>query len=103
MENNTKPREEKLYRVDVENVSAVQHEAWTHWSKSLADTLQEVQEAITARKSQIALRTIRMKLASWEKTWVPYEDLPEETKELDREWARKVLEALHNDNLEKKL
>jgi hypothetical protein len=58
----------------VERVAAIEHEQWTEWSKSVAD---EVSPERRAR---------------WEKYWVPYEQLPEDVKELDRVWARRVIE-----------
>jgi uncharacterized membrane protein len=57
----------------VEAVAAIEHEQWTTWSKSVAA---EVSPERRAR---------------WEKYWVPYEELPEDVKELDRIWARKVI------------
>lgn len=57
----------------VERVAAIEHEQWTAWSKSVAD---EVSPERRAR---------------WEKYWVPYEQLPDDVKELDRVWARKVI------------
>jgi hypothetical protein len=59
----------------VERVAAVEHEQWTEWSKSVAP---EVSPARRAR---------------WQKYWVPYKDLPEDVKELDRAWARKAIQA----------
>ncbi len=60
----------------LEQVAAIEHEHWMAWSKSLAS---EVSPERRAR---------------WEKYWVPYRDLPEAMKELDREWARKVLNEI---------
>jgi hypothetical protein len=60
----------------VERVAAVEHAQWTAWSRSVAA---EVSPARRAR---------------WEKYWIPYEELPEDVKELDREWARKAIEAM---------
>ncbi|MEO0604980.1 MAG: hypothetical protein AAF211_26350 [Myxococcota bacterium] len=57
----------------LERVARVEHEQWMAWSKSVAD---EVSPERRAR---------------WQKLWVPYEDLPEDMKELDRRWARRVL------------
>ncbi len=62
-------------RAAVERVAEVEHEQWMAWSKSVAP---EVSPERRAR---------------WKKYWVPYKDLPDEVKELDREWARKALEA----------
>ena len=60
----------------VERVAQVEHEQWTAWSKSVAD---EVSPERRAR---------------WEKYWVPYKDLPDDIKELDRAWARKAIQAV---------
>ncbi|HEX8110066.1 MAG TPA: hypothetical protein VF516_20190 [Kofleriaceae bacterium] len=62
-------------REAVERVAEVEHAQWMAWSKEVAP---EVSPARRAR---------------WMKYWVPYKDLPEEVKELDRVWARKAIEA----------
>ena len=59
----------------VERVAEVEHVQWMEWSKSVAA---EVSPERRAR---------------WKKYWVPYDQLPEDVKELDRVWARKALEA----------
>jgi hypothetical protein len=60
----------------LERLAALEHEQWTAWSQTVAD---EVSEERRRR---------------WAAYWVPYPELPEEVKEQDREWARKVLKAL---------
>jgi hypothetical protein len=62
-------------RATVERVAEVEHEQWTAWSRSVAA------EVTPERR------------ARWEKYWIPYKDLPEDIKELDRQWARKALSA----------
>ena len=57
----------------LERVAELEHEQWMAWSKSVAP------EVSAERR------------ARWEKYWVPYDQLPEDIKELDRDWARKVL------------
>ena len=61
----------------LERLAEVEHEQWMAWSQSVASE-------VSAERRQ-----------RWQSCWVPYEDLPEEMKELDRLWARRMLEALH--------
>ena len=61
----------------LERLAELEHEQWMHWSQSVA-------AEVSAERRQ-----------RWQSCWVPYVDLPEEVKELDRQWARKVLETLH--------
>jgi len=58
----------------LEKLADLEHEQWIIWSKSVA------REVHQTRRSR------------WGKYWIPYEDLPEEVKEQDRVWARKILE-----------
>jgi len=62
-------------RKAVERVAEVEHAQWVAWSREVAP---EVSPERRAR---------------WAKYWIPYKDLPEEVKELDRQWARKAIEA----------
>jgi len=59
-----------------EALAALEHEQWMAWSRAVAD---EVSEERRQR---------------WQEFWKPYEELPENAKEQDRIWARKVLEVL---------
>ncbi|MBR8661142.1 hypothetical protein [Brevibacillus sp. NL20B1] len=64
----------------IESLAALEHEQWIAWSKAVAHEVSE-----DRRKR-------------WETYWVPYNDLDEDVKEKDREWARKVAEVLVPDN-----
>ena len=54
----------------IEALSEVFHDAWMHWSKSVAGEIKDPE-----------------RVARWQTFWVPYEQLDESTKDLDREWA----------------
>jgi hypothetical protein len=60
----------------LERLAELEHEQWVAWSRAVAA------EVSAERRRR------------WQECWVPYAELPEEVKELDREWARKVLAAL---------
>jgi hypothetical protein len=60
----------------LEKLAAIEHEQWKEWSESVAP---EVSEERKAR---------------WETYWVPYDQLDEKTKDLDREWAMEVMEVI---------
>jgi hypothetical protein len=54
-----------------ESFAAIVHEQWECWS----------QQAASEVSPETQLR--------WQRYWVPYEELSEDSKELDREWARR--------------
>ncbi len=60
----------------LERLAELEHEQWVAWSRAVAA------EVSAERRRR------------WQECWVAYAELPEEVKELDREWARKVLAAL---------
>ena len=60
----------------LEKLSAIEHEQWMEWSKS------------------VSLEVSEDRRLMWEKLWVPYADLSEEMKEKDRKYARKVLKVI---------
>lgn len=60
----------------LEKIAEIEHEQWMEWSKAVA-------HEVTPER-----------LKRWKKYWVPYDQLPEDVKEKDREWARKVLEVI---------
>jgi hypothetical protein len=65
----------------IEALAAIEHEQWEHWSRLVAPEV----SAVTREK--------------WERSWVGYNELPDEVKELDRVWARKVLALLLERNV----
>ena len=60
----------------LERLAELEHEQWVAWSRAVAG------EVSAERRRR------------WQECWVPYAELPEEVKDLDREWARKVLSLL---------
>lgn len=60
----------------LEKLAALEHEQWQEWSQAVASEVSEE------------------KRASWEENWVPYDQLDDSTKDLDREWAVQVMEII---------
>lgn len=60
----------------VERLAALEHRQWMHWTQAVAER-EDLPDGLVER---------------WEESWVPYDDLDEETKEMDREWARRALD-----------
>jgi hypothetical protein len=60
----------------LEKLAELEHEQWMAWSRAVSG---EVSDEVRRL---------------WQVNWVPYHELPEQVKELDREWARKVLALL---------
>lgn len=63
----------------LEKLAELEHEQWVSWARGLC----VVEGGISLAR--------RMR---WESLFVPYRELPEEEKEKDREWARKVFELV---------
>ena len=65
----------------LEALAELKHDQWLHWSQSIAA---HVEPALCER---------------WKHLWGPYADLPNDIKELDRVFARKVIALLRAKNL----
>ena len=66
-----------LTKKRLETLAALEHDQWVEWSRTVAT------QGLTPER-----------LARWERYWVPYAELDEETKEHDRKWARLVIAAI---------
>lgn len=78
-----KVRREVIEELDekIEKLAELEHEQWWKWAKTLM-------EKETLSKERIE---------RWHKYMVDYKDLPEDVKEYDRIWARKVLATLRKE------
>jgi len=66
-----------------EKLAALQHEAWMAWAKSL-----------------IAKEAVNQEIVDrWQQYLVPYDQLAEMAKDMDREFARKVLGILKIEDI----
>ncbi len=63
----------------LEALASIEHEQWVHWASGLL-------------KVEPNLSTERV--ARWKRLMVPYDQLPEDVKEVDRMLARKVVAAI---------
>jgi hypothetical protein len=59
----------------IEKLANLEHEQWCYWTHQLVS----------------AGRIPDWLVKKWKANWVRYADLPEEVKEMDREWARRAL------------
>lgn len=64
------------FRKLLEWLAHMEHEQWTAWSRSLANSGEKLSDS---------------RLQRWKKLWKPYNRLTVEQKEQDREWAEKIL------------
>lgn len=80
----------------IEELSSIEHDQWINWSKSVAEGIAKLIELVDEDKLSSEdlefIETQKARLARWESYWIPYDDLAEETKEQDREYARKSME-----------
>lgn len=67
----------------IEKLAALEHEQWVGWSKAIRQ-----EESITLSR-----------VNRWKELWCDYEELPEDVKEQDREYARKVIEVLEEEGV----
>lgn len=74
----TRPDKDEL----TEELAALEHRQWVHWSKAVADDIDNDD-----------------RLDRWEDRWVDYDDLPDDVQDSDREWANKVLELLEDHDV----
>lgn len=71
-------KKDKNMNTLLEELSELEHEQWIKWSKEVCKT-ENISES---RKSR------------WEKYWIPYNELTDDIKEFDREYARKILDLV---------
>lgn len=62
----------------LEELADLEHEQWIKWSKDISRT-EDISED---RKKR------------WQQYWIPYKDLPDNIKEEDRKYARKVMKII---------
>jgi len=62
----------------IEGLAEIEHDQWQAWSKELARN-----EIISEHRRK-----------RWAECWIPYDELADDIKEFDREWARQVLKIL---------
>jgi len=77
-----------------EFLADIEHQQWVVWSKKLADELNWIRLDCLRKDMPNVMRRIETRLKSWQKNWKPYKKLSEDTKDMDREWADKILDAL---------
>ena len=71
------------YEELIEEIARFEHLQWVEWSKAIAE-----EENISPER-----------LARWKKLWVSYSRLPDDQKEADRKYARRVLKHLLKSKL----
>jgi len=71
--------EEKL----LEELSELEHKQWMKWAKTILK-----EEDISEERGK-----------RWKKDFKDYKDLPEDVKDFDREWARKVIKILEKNGI----
>lgn len=69
----------------IERLAEVIHEIWIVWTQHIVD-----REEISKEKLEMS----EERLDKWKDYWIPYSELSEEVKELDRYWARKIVKLL---------
>lgn len=73
-----KDRARKAEEALIERIANLEHQQWCFWVRNLIQTGRIPGDVI----------------ARWNRSLVPYAELPDEVKEHDRKWARLVIEAL---------
>lgn len=83
----------------LEELSELEHEQWLSWIHSVIVRLEKAID--TSNKLPIGNNFLECEIKTMIKNWdvnrIPYCELSEEVKELDRIWARKVLKVIDSE------
>ena len=79
----------------LEKLSELEHIQWLSWSKAVWDRLESIKRAIEEEDKRKALFLLEEQRNRWGVNWIPYNKLDEETKEMDRKYARKVIKIIY--------
>ena len=69
---------ENMKKTIIEELSELEHKQWEEWSKDIS------------KKEDLSSERVER----WKKYWIDYKELPEDVKEEDRKYARKVFEIV---------
>lgn len=95
-------QEAQRFHALTEVLADLEHQQWAHWTKYMLKVLHPALPFVyDGQKGQSEAG--RAMIRWMRQIDTPYADLSEEEKESDREWARKVLEALEGEPIEQGL
>lgn len=80
-----------------EKLAEVEHLQWESWAVAISIDLEKIRKLIKERNPRRAMEVIDLRLNRWKAFKVPYAKLGEEAKNLDRQWADKVMRVLSED------
>lgn len=84
----------------LEKLASLEHEQWCNWSRSIAKEIESLIEICKENSCENdTTKRLEEKLDNWSKLWIPYDELSEEMKDLDREYALKVISELESADL----
>ena len=96
----------------LEDISDLCHEEWMDWSQNISKDLNKIvlllkenalllnqslenyEESDLKEKTDDMVEYLESKIERWESLWIPYGELTEEMKDLDRDYARKILDLI---------
>lgn len=84
----------------LERLSELEHVQWQNWSKSVSEDLKRLIELCDKFSDNLNdeekefINSQKERLIRWEGMWIPYDELSEDLKELDRNYARKIMDEL---------
>ena len=84
----------------LERLSELEHVQWQNWSKSVSGDLKRLIELCDKFSDNLIdeekefINSQKERLIRWEGMWIPYDELSEDLKELDRNYARKIMDEL---------
>ena len=84
----------------LERLSELEHVQWQNWSKSVSGDLKRLIELCDKFSDNLHdeekefINSQKERLIRWEGMWRTYDELSEDLKELDRNYARKIMDEL---------
>ena len=84
----------------LERLAEEEHVQWCKWSGVLSRELSSLLKIIEKHdvdlsdEEQLFVLNVKDRLDRWDNLMIPYSDLPEDEKEKDRVYARKILEII---------